>query len=234
MNARQEWLLSRWEAACQDPELAKLPHKIELNEWGKIELTPPAPPIHGSFAFRVARLLDASLGGEASVECPVLTDIGVRVPDAVWVPEQRRQELRGRQPLQAAPEICVEVLSSSNTLEELTEKTKAYLVAGAREVTWVDPRGHLLHKSGGACTSSTMQAAARLWICTRSERRPPSGRRRARLRTTALVPQLDRRAQDALRHEDDEQHQQQAVDASCRGRGCRGRARAAGPRRAAA
>jgi Uma2 family endonuclease len=161
MNARQEWLLSRWEAACQDPELAKLPHKIELNEWGKIELTPPAPPIHGSFAFRVARLLDASLGGEASVECPVLTDIGVRVPDAVWVPEQRRQEVRGRQPLQAAPEICVEVLSSSNTLEELTEKTRAYLLAGAREVIWVDPDAQSVRFFGANGETTTSQFAVR-------------------------------------------------------------------------
>jgi Uma2 family endonuclease len=140
MNARQEWLLAQWEAACSDPELARLPHKIELNEWGKIELTPPAPPIHGDFAFETAKLLEAFLGGKASVECPVLTVIGVRVPDAVWVPEERRAELRGSQPLVRAPEICVEVISLSNTSEELEEKTKAYLAAGAREVIWVEPQ----------------------------------------------------------------------------------------------
>ncbi len=106
---------------------------------GKIELTPPAPPIHGSLAFRAAQALAASLGGEASVECPVLTEIGVRVPDAVWVPEGRRAELRGRQPLTTAPEICVEVLSPTNTPEELEQKTDAYLRAGAWEVIWIDP-----------------------------------------------------------------------------------------------
>lgn len=35
MNARQEWLLAQWDAACADRELARLPHKIELNEWEK-------------------------------------------------------------------------------------------------------------------------------------------------------------------------------------------------------
>jgi Uma2 family endonuclease len=140
MNARQEWLLAQWDAACKDPELAKLPHKVELNEWGKIELTPPAPPIHGKFEFRIAKLLEHSLGGEASVECPVLTDIGVRVPDVVWISERRRAELDQEQPLINAPEICVEVLSPANTTEELTHKTNAYLAAGAREVIWLDPK----------------------------------------------------------------------------------------------
>ncbi len=138
MNARQEWLLARWDEACRDPELARLPHKIELNEWGKIELTPPAPPAHGTFAFEIAKFLEASLGGKASVECPVLTNIGVRVPDAVWVGEARRAELLGRQPLTRAPEICAEVLSATNTEEELQEKTQAYLDAGAQEVVWFD------------------------------------------------------------------------------------------------
>lgn len=107
---------------------------------GKIELTPPAPPIHGNLAFKTAKLLEAFLDGKASVECPVLTAIGVRVPNAVWVPEERRAELRGSQPLVRAPEICVEVISLSNTAEEPEEKTKAYLAAGAREVIWVDPQ----------------------------------------------------------------------------------------------
>jgi Uma2 family endonuclease len=148
MNARQEWLLERWDAACRDPELAKLSHKVELNEWGKVELTPPAPPIHGSVAFRVAQTLVATLGGDASVECPILTDIGVRVPDAVWVPEARRAELRSKQPLAVAPEICVEVLSPTNAPEELADKTRAYLLAGAQEVIWVDPESQRIRYFG--------------------------------------------------------------------------------------
>jgi Uma2 family endonuclease len=139
MNARQEWLLARWDEACRDPELARLPHKVELNEWGKIELTPPAPPIHGSFAFEVAKLLEQTLGRRASIECPVLTSIGVRVPDAVWLVAERGAELDARQPLLRAPEICVEILSASNSTEDLQTKTAAYLEAGAQEVVWLDP-----------------------------------------------------------------------------------------------
>jgi Uma2 family endonuclease len=156
MNARQEWLLEQWDAACRDPELARLPHKVELNERGKIELTPPAPPIHGSFAFDIATLLERALGGKASVECPVLTTIGVRVPDAVWLPDARRRELRSAKPLLQAPSICVEVLSLTNTEQELADKTRAYLEAGAEEVIWVDPqqrRVRFFHAGGEAAQS---------------------------------------------------------------------------------
>jgi Uma2 family endonuclease len=139
MNARQEWLLARWDQACHDPELTRLPHKVELNEWGKIELTPPAPPMHGSLAFAVAKLMEQILGPRASVECPVLTSIGIRVPDAVWLVAERGAELDARQPLLRAPEVCVEVLSASNSSEELEKKTAAYLEAGAQEVVWLDP-----------------------------------------------------------------------------------------------
>jgi Uma2 family endonuclease len=156
MNARQEWLLEQWDAACRDPALAQLPHKVELNEWGKVELTPPAPPIRGSYSFHIAKLLERSLGGEASVECPVLTVIGVRVPDVVWVTAERRAELRSARPLVVAPEICVEVLSADNTEEEMQKKTQAYLEAGARKVILVDPgtrRARFFRSEGEAARS---------------------------------------------------------------------------------
>ena len=41
-----------------------------------------------------------------------------------------------------APEICVEVLSPSNTLEEITEKIALYFQSGAREI-WICDRGTL-------------------------------------------------------------------------------------------
>jgi Uma2 family endonuclease len=166
MNARQEWLLAQWDAACRDPDLARLPHKVELNERGKIELTPPAPPIHGSFAFDIATLLERALGGKASVECPVLTSIGVRVPDAVWLPDARRHELRSTRPLLQAPSICVEVLSLTNTEEEMADKTRAYLAAGAEEVIWLDPSEHLMrffHASGEAAQSKFSVAFSSLF-----------------------------------------------------------------------
>jgi Uma2 family endonuclease len=39
-------------------------------------------------------------------------------------------------PYARAPEICVEIVSPSNSDEEIREKTRAYLAAGATEV-WI-------------------------------------------------------------------------------------------------
>ena len=87
----------------------------------------------------------------------MLTTIGVRVPDAVWLSDARRSDLLSRQPLTQAPEICVEVLSASNSQEELEGKTQAYLDAGAHEVIWVDTDACLVrffHPTGEADRSA--------------------------------------------------------------------------------
>ena len=39
-----------------------------------------------------------------------------------------------------APELCIEVVSPSNSRKEMSEKTRAYLAAGAHEVWIVYPR----------------------------------------------------------------------------------------------
>lgn len=46
-------------------------------------------------------------------------------------------------PSTLAPEICVEVMSSSNTDEEMEEKRQLYLDLGAEEVWLVDEEGHI-------------------------------------------------------------------------------------------
>jgi hypothetical protein len=51
MNARQQWLLAQWEAACNGPQLARIRHKVELNAWGKIEFTPPLRRFMGDLDF---------------------------------------------------------------------------------------------------------------------------------------------------------------------------------------
>ncbi len=50
--------------------------------------------------------------------------------------------------LQKAPEICIEVLSRSNSTKEIDEKRHAYLSAGAREVWIVDPEGETIMVCG--------------------------------------------------------------------------------------
>ena len=54
----------------------------------------------------------------------------------VWMSAGYFRELEAKEPLvlERAPEICVEVLSPSNSVEEMAEKRLLYLEAGAQEV----------------------------------------------------------------------------------------------------
>jgi Uma2 family endonuclease len=139
--ATPEALLARWDEVCRDPSLQDLPYKIELNAWGKVEMSPPSVQ-HAWLQTALAVELKQQLpDGLAMTECPVLTDIGVRVPDVVWASAKFMTRHRGLSPLPRAPEICVEVLSPSNVEAEITEKTRAYLAAGAEEVWLVAENG---------------------------------------------------------------------------------------------
>jgi Uma2 family endonuclease len=139
--ATPEFLLARWEELCRDPSLQDLPYKIELNAWGKVEMSPPGVG-HARLQAAVTTQLTQQLpDGVTLTECPVLTGIGVRAPDIAWASNRFRKEHKGLSPLPRAPEICVEVISPSNVEAEIIEKTNAYLAAGAEEVWLVAETG---------------------------------------------------------------------------------------------
>jgi Uma2 family endonuclease len=131
-----EALLSRWDEVLRDPSLRDLPYKIELNAWGKVEMS-PASVQHAWLQAELAAELKRQLrDGITLTECPILTDIGIRVPDVVWASAHFMSRHRGMSPLPRTPEICAEITSPSNVAAEITEKTRAYLAAGAQEV-WI-------------------------------------------------------------------------------------------------
>ena len=74
-------------------------------------------------------------------ECPVSTSDGVKAIDVAWLTLERRQEVDLAVCLAQAPEICVEILSPSNTSEEISEKIALYFEAGAKEVWICDQNG---------------------------------------------------------------------------------------------
>jgi|APFre7841882724_1041349.scaffolds.fasta_scaffold00850_7 Uma2 family endonuclease len=132
----QEALVRQWCDIIADPALRELPYKIELNARGKIEMS-PASNLHGYLQSLVATELKRLLpDGLVITEASVLTAIGVRVPDVVWASHAFVTAHGLVTPFPRAPEICVEVLSPTNTREEIDEKIAAYLAAGAIEV-WV-------------------------------------------------------------------------------------------------
>ena len=85
----------------------------------------------------VRPLLQAHLPtGKVITECPISTSAGVKVADVSWISRERRQAQKGQKLFILAPEICVEVLSPSNTRAEIDEKRRLYFEAGAEEV-WI-------------------------------------------------------------------------------------------------
>lgn len=131
-----EALVLRWAELCNDPLLRDLPGKIELNAYGVIEVS-PASNRHGRQQAAIAVALSQQLpAGESLVECSIATTEGVRVPDVAWASSAFLARHGDTTPYPAAPEICVEVRSPSNTDEEMALKTRLYLEAGAVEV-WI-------------------------------------------------------------------------------------------------
>lgn len=141
--ASPESLLARWQEVQDDPALRDLPYKIELNAWGKVEMS-PASVFHARLQSALFKELDRQMSdGLTLTECPILTDIGVRVPDIVWASADFMMRYAAQSPLPRAPEICAEVLSPTNVDAEIVEKKRAYLAAGALEVWIVTEDGAL-------------------------------------------------------------------------------------------
>lgn len=124
-----------WAEVLRDKNLTDLPYKIELNEWGNIEMS-PATNIHSFFQAKIMRLLMTQLpDGEAMPEFAIQTDKGVKVPDVVWCSHEFLQRHPIHQsPFQAAPELCIEVMSEHNIFKEMKRKMKLYFAKGAKEV----------------------------------------------------------------------------------------------------
>jgi Uma2 family endonuclease len=137
--AREE-LVRLWNAR---PFEEDSPVLYELSEFGEWIVTPRPTHEHQHVEFTVAVQLNTQLGPRAVTEVSVLTDRGIRAPDVVWMPAARWLEVKGQNPLPFAPDVCVEVLSPSNTREEIQMKVGAYLRGGAREAIVVGLKGQV-------------------------------------------------------------------------------------------
>ena len=134
-----EELAVRYRALCEDPCYASVPGKLELDVWGRTLMTPPSF-YHGLVQGRLCRSLASSLGGESVVEVPIATAMGLFAPDVAWASDRFTATHRGESPLMHAPELCIEVVSPSNSRQEMREKIEAYLATGAQEVWIVYPQ----------------------------------------------------------------------------------------------
>ena len=147
-----------WEEVVADPDLRHLRYKIETNELGQIVMSPPPSFFHQHYEAIIARLLNRLLPqGIAVQECPVQTPGGTKVADVTWISDERRQQAPRRAALTVAPEICVEVVSPSNTRRELLAKRDLYFRAGAQEFWLCDEVGAVtFYRPTGKTTRSTL------------------------------------------------------------------------------
>ncbi len=123
-----------WAEAINHPSLKDLPFKIELNKWGQV-LMSPASNRHGIVQSEAVRLLYRKLpGGVVIVECSIQTSDGVKVADVAWASEAFMRRNGEATPYPEAPEICIEIVSPSNSPEEMAQKVELYLAKGAQEV----------------------------------------------------------------------------------------------------
>lgn len=130
-----------WQEACNHPGLKDLPFKIELDEYGRIIMSPVKlyhSALQGEIEFILRSLLK---GGKTLPECAIKTSKGTKVADVAWVSSPIWAKIKSEAEASIAPEICVEVISTSNTQKEMAEKRQLYFEAGAIEVWMCNENG---------------------------------------------------------------------------------------------
>ncbi len=147
---RTAFNLAVWDKLVADPELAKLPYRVETDQHGQMIMSPPPAPSHGNKQSRLSRLLGNLLTeGQTICECPISTRLGVKAADVAWCSDEVWRESEGKSCLLRAPEICIEILSPSNTKSEIEEKKSLYFEGGAREFWLCDEAGSMRFFSPG-------------------------------------------------------------------------------------
>jgi Uma2 family endonuclease len=132
-----------WHSILNDPQLQNLPFRIETNTHGQLVLS-PHKRIHSIRLTQITDVLAETIDrdGIRSVELAIGTSAGVKVVDVAWMSAERFARIDDDiEPTPVAPELCVEVVSASNTPAEMNEKRDLYMASGAEEVWIVSETG---------------------------------------------------------------------------------------------
>jgi Uma2 family endonuclease len=106
------------------------------------------------------QLQDALPAGRCIFSAPIQTTDGVKVADIGWFTMERLKPIRRETVYPIAAEICVEVISDSNSREEMLGKMKLYFAAGASEVWLCGEEGEMEF-----FTSAIPQSVASSLLC---------------------------------------------------------------------
>jgi Uma2 family endonuclease len=128
----------------------------ETNGQGQIIVNPPVDIQHAKRAHRLIDGLKAQLPGwRIWPEVGIHTADGVKAPDLVVASPEFAETTDARGFLLSAPDIFIEIMSPSNSPEEMRHKTLLYLAAGALEVWICDQFGYLhFHNGTGEMAAS--------------------------------------------------------------------------------
>jgi Uma2 family endonuclease len=149
----------RWHELLHSPELAKLPFRIETDRHGHILMCPPPALPHSEKQATIAALLKQLLPlGRTFTECPISTSDGVKATDVAWLSRERSREADTQSCFVRAPDICVEILSPSNTKREIQEKISLYFESGAQEVWVCDEKGAFHYRVRGRSSSRKLSS----------------------------------------------------------------------------
>ena len=137
LQSQTAFNMARWTEILADPELAKLHYRIETDHFGHILMGPPPAFSHGRRQSSISSFLSNLLPqGLTVTECPVSTAGGVKAIDVAWLAPHRPEILQDPLLLPHAPEVCIEIISPSNSRAEIDHKRALYFDAGAAEV-WI-------------------------------------------------------------------------------------------------
>ncbi len=132
-----------WKEVTENKHLQDLPFKIELNEYGSIIMN-PVKANHSVYQGEISYLLRSfTQDGRVSVEMAIWTRKGTKVADVAWISDELWKTTKGKTEAAVAPEVCIEVLSMSNSNYEMKEKRKLYFEQGAKEFWICDEYGNI-------------------------------------------------------------------------------------------
>lgn len=114
---------------------------------GRVVREPLPAQLHARMCARLTRYLDEFVDrhslGSVFAEVGVITERKpdtVRGPDIAFSSNQRLQRYPEDGFLNAAPDLCIEVLSPSNRAAGIQQKVLEYLAGGARLIWIIDPK----------------------------------------------------------------------------------------------
>jgi Uma2 family endonuclease len=134
----------------------------ETNGRGQIIVNPTIGLLHSKRVEKITAAIRAVLP-EWNIwpEVGLHTSDGIKAPDLSVARPDFEERIDHRGFLLHAPDLCVEVMSPSNSWEEMRHKTLLYLAAGAREV-WICDEAEGLHFFDGAGQRSASPLVAQM------------------------------------------------------------------------